>query len=170
MDRFDVIQLIMRVVIGFTIVAHGYNHVWGPGGIQGTARWFESIGLKPGIVNAWASGLNELATGTALMAGLLTTLDCAGIIAVMVVAGITNHRQHGFFIFREGYEYVMVLAVVALGIGVYGPGKYSLDRALKIDDNLDGTTAVVIMLVLGVGGALALLAAAWRPVKKDKAA
>ena len=169
MNRFDAVQLMIRVVLGVVIIAHGYNHIWGGGRIQGTARWFEGIGIKPGIVNAWASALTELGAGGGLILGLFTSLDCAGIVAVMVVAGITNHWQHGFFIFREGYEYVMVLAFVALSIAVLGPGKYSLDRALKIDDNLDGTTGGLITLLVGVGGALALLAVCWRPVKKDTA-
>src|SRR4051794_20614285 len=45
--------LALRCMVGFTMFAHGYNHVWGGGKIAGTARWFESLGLKPGILHAW---------------------------------------------------------------------------------------------------------------------
>ena len=52
--------LLLRVVIGVTMLAHGYNHIWGGGKIEGTARWFESLGMKPGIVHAWLASLTEL--------------------------------------------------------------------------------------------------------------
>ena len=35
------------------MVAHGYNHVWLGGKIAGTGRWFESLGIKPGLLHAW---------------------------------------------------------------------------------------------------------------------
>jgi len=44
----DTAALVLRVIVGITIIAHGYNHIFGPGGIQGTAGWFASMGLRPG--------------------------------------------------------------------------------------------------------------------------
>lgn len=168
MTAFDTALLVVRVVVGLTIVAHGYNHVFGPGGIQGTARWFASMGLKPGIVHAWVSGLLELATGFALAFGFLTPLDAGAIIGIMVVAGITAHRENGFFIFKpgQGYEYVLMIAVVCAVIATLGPGVASLDHAIGIDDNLDGWTGGLIAVALGVGGAAGLLVTAWRPERK----
>src|SRR5690242_13705262 len=105
--------LLLRVVVGFTMLAHGYNHVWGGGKIAGTARWFESLGLKPGILHAWMASLTELGSGPLLIVGLATPLAAAGVVGVMTVAFLTNHLPHGFFIFRpgEGYEYVLNLTV-----------------------------------------------------------
>jgi putative oxidoreductase len=83
----------------------------------------------------------------------------------MLVALITNHRGNGFFIFRpgEGWEYVMTLAIIGFAIAVIGPGEWSLDHALDINDDLVGTAGLLIALIGGVGGAFALLAAFWRP-------
>ena len=52
----------------------------------------------------------------------------------MLVAWITNHLRNGFFIFRpgEGYEYVMTLTLVALGLGGLGAGEWSVDDALDV--------------------------------------
>src|SRR3954462_1963576 len=103
--------LILRVIVGIVMLAHGYNHVFRGGKIAGTGRWFESLGMKPGIVHAWLASLTEVGAGAMLVLGLLMPLAGAGVIGTMLVALITNHMKNGFFIFRpgEGYEYVMTL-------------------------------------------------------------
>ena len=166
----DTAALVLRVIVGITLIAHGYNHVFGPGGIQGTARWFASMGLRPGIVHAWMSGLVELAAGAGLVAGFLTPFSAGAIMGTMVVAGITAHRTNGFFIFRpgQGYEYVLMIAVVCAAIAILGPGEASLDHLIGIE--LDGWVGAVIALAIGVGGSAALLGAAWRPNATEKEA
>ena len=47
MAAYDVGVLILRVVLGLTMAAHGYNKFFGGGRIPGTAGWFDSIGMKP---------------------------------------------------------------------------------------------------------------------------
>jgi putative oxidoreductase len=150
--------------VGVVVLAHGVNHIVGGGRIAGTARWFESLGMRPGRVHAWLASGTEVGAGVLLLLGLLTPLAAAGVVGVMAVAGITNHRGNGFFIFRpgEGWEYVLTLGVVALCIGALGPGRWSLDDALDLLD-LSGWTGVALTLGAGVGGAALLLAAAWRP-------
>ncbi|SQD95250.1 MULTISPECIES: DoxX family protein [unclassified Parafrankia] len=163
----DTAALIFRIIVGLTLVAHGYNHVFGPGGIQGTAGWFSSMGLRPGIVHAWTSGLVEIAAGFGLAFGFLNSFSAGAIMGTMVVAGITAHRKNGFFIFKpgQGYEYVLMIAVLCLGIAILGPGKASLDHAIGIDDDLNGWVGAIIALVLGVGGSVGLLVTSWRPNK-----
>lgn len=160
--------LVLRCIVGFVMVAHGYNHIFGGGKIKGTAGWFESLGMKPGIVHAWAASVTEFGAGLLLMAGLLTPLAAAGVIGVMVVALVTNHLKNGFFIFRpgEGYEYVVTLLLGAVAIGCTGPGAWSLDAHLKVVTNLSPLSQVALTIVPGVVGALVLLAACWRPVKR----
>jgi putative oxidoreductase len=172
MDAANLGLLMLRLAVGGTMAAHGYNHIWGGGKIKGTAGWFESLGMKPGKLHAWLASITELGAGALLALGLLTPLAGAGCAAVMLVAWLTNHRTNGFFIFRpgEGYEYVMNLFVASLALAFIGAGEWSLDHAFDIAADLDGWTAVIIGLVGGIGGALGLLAVFWRPVKKDPAA
>lgn len=168
-DAANLGLLALRVAIGVTMVAHGYNHIWRGGKIAGTGGWFESLGMKPGKLHAWLASVTELGAGAMLIVGLLTPLAAGGCAGVMLVAWITNHRKNGFFIFRpgEGYEYVMNLFVASLALACIGAGEWSLDRAFGIDDDLGGWTGAVIGAVVGIGGALALLAVFWRPEKKD---
>jgi putative oxidoreductase len=38
--------LLVRVVVGVTMLAHRYNHWRGGGKIAGTGRWFAGLGLN----------------------------------------------------------------------------------------------------------------------------
>ena len=162
--------LVLRLALGVTMIAHGYNHIFGGGKIEGTAGWFESLGLRPGKLHAWLASLTELGAGAMLIVGFLNPLAAAGVVGVMVVALITNHFKNGFFIFRpgEGYEYVANLTLAGLALGALGPGAWSLDRVFKI--HLVGTQGLIITAIAGIGGALLLLAVFWRPTKEKKEA
>jgi putative oxidoreductase len=158
----DLALLMVRATVGVVMLAHGYNHIWGGGRIAGTGRWFDSLGMRPGVVHAWLASLTELGAGVLLVVGLLTPLAAAGVVGTMLVAWITNHRGNGFFIFRpgEGWEYVMTLTVAGVALAVLGAGGWSLDHALGLD--LDGTTGL-LLAAAGAAAAGLLLLVAWRP-------
>jgi putative oxidoreductase len=160
----DAAVLALRIILGIIMLRHGYNHWRGPGGVQGTARWFGGLGLRPPIVHAWSSVLVEFAAGVGFLLGLLTPLAGAATVGVMTVAGLAAHRKNGFFVFKDGYEYVLLIAVLCVSLGLLGPGRWSVDHALGIADDLDGWTGAAIAAA-GILGALAMLAACWRPEK-----
>ena len=155
--------LVLRVATGLTLAAHGWNKFFKGGRLPGTGRWFDSIGMRPGRLNAWLAAGTEVGAGVLLAAGLVTPVSAGGVIGVMVVAGWTVHRSNGFFILREGWEYVFVLALAALVVATLGPGEWSLDEALGITDDLVGWSGFWLALSLGVGGAIVQLATFWRP-------
>lgn len=161
MNQTDAVALLLRLVLGVVMIAHGLNHWRGGGRIAGTARWFTGLGLTHGTLQAWLSVATEIGAGVLLLAGLLTPLACAAVISVMLVAGLLAHRPNGFFVFKEGYEYVLTLAVVALALAVLGPGSASLDDAAGLDR--DGWTGAGIALGVAVVATAGLLATFWRP-------
>ena len=146
--------LVLRAATGLTLAAHGWNKFFSGGRLPGTGRWFDSIGMRPGRLNAWLAAGTEVGAGVLLAAGLVTPVSAGGVIGVMVVAGWTVHRSNGFFILKEGWEYVFVLAVAALVVATLGPGEWSLDEALVITDDLAGWSGFWLALILGVGGAI----------------
>lgn len=164
-DEVDAAVLLLRIVIGLGLAAHGYNKVFGGGGIDGTAGWFDSIGMRPGRLNAMLAAGTEMAAGVALAAGLLTSLSAMAYVAVMVVAAVTTHLKNGFFIIKEGYEYVFVLAVCCVVIAMIGPGDWSIDHVLGIDDIFDGWIGLLIAGIGGVAAGLVQLAVFYRPPK-----
>jgi putative oxidoreductase len=167
-DGLNLGLFILRIAVGVIMIAHGYNHIFRGGKIKGTAGWFASLGMRPGILHAWVASITELAAGVLLILGFFNPLAAAGVVGTMTVALITNHLKNGFFIFRpgEGWEYVGLLICTGLALGAMGAGEWSVDNALDWDWTT-GITAFVITAVVGLGGAAALLAVFWRPAKKD---
>jgi putative oxidoreductase len=164
-DAASLVLLLFRIAVGVVFLAHGYNHIFGGGKIAGTARWFAGLGMRPGILHAWVASLTEVGAGLLLVAGLLTPLAAAGVVGVMLVAWITNHRKNGFFIFRpgEGYEYVMTLTFAGIALAGLGGGRFSLDHALGLLDP-PGWWGVGLAAA-GIAGALLLLVGFWRPTR-----
>lgn len=160
----DLALLVFRVCVGAVFLAHGINHIFGGGKIAGTGRWFASLGMRPGPLHAWLASATEVGAGALLVAGLLVPLAAAGVIGVMVVAWLINHRGNGFFIFRpgEGWEYVMTLTACGVALAGVGGGHWSLDHAFGWWDP-PGWTGLALGALGGGGGALGLLAVFWRP-------
>jgi putative oxidoreductase len=165
--EIDIAAVLLRGIAAIVMFAHGYNHVFRGGKLAGTARWFESIGIRPGRVHAALASYTELGCAVLLTLGLLTPLAAAGVSGTMAVALIANHRKNGFFIFRpgEGYEYVLTLVCVGLAIGALGGGRVSLDNAFDID--WSGWGGFATTAGAGLGGAALLLITCWRPVPKE---
>ncbi len=161
MTAIDVALLLLRLWAAVVIIAHGVNH----GRTQaGTAKWFASKGFKSPELNARISALNEIAIGLALIAGLLTSVAAAGLVATMFVAFWAIHRFAGFFNFHrpdEGWEYVATLSVIGVVLAIVGPGRYSVDEALGIAGNLDGWVGLAI-IGAGLLVAAGQLATFWR--------
>jgi len=162
-----IVLLLVRLVVGITMMAHGLNHWLGGGKIAGTARWFAGLGLRHGVLQAWLSVLTEIGAGVLLIVGLATSLACAAVISVMLVAGLLAHRPNGFFVFKEGYEYVLVLSAISLAVAMLGPGKASIDAAAGIA--ITGWAGGGIALGVAVVATGGLLAAFWRPEARTEA-
>lgn len=168
-DAVNLALLTARLSWGLMLFIHGYRKVFRGGGIEGTASWFDSMGMRPGKLNAWGAAGTEMGAGLLMAAGLLTTFSAAGFVGLMFVAGYTVHFKNGFMILNEGWEYVYIIAIGAILIATIGPGEWSLDDAIGIADDLRGWTGLLISSLLGLGGAIAQLAVFYRP-PKDSAA
>lgn len=163
----DLGLLIVRLALGPMLVLHGWNKVFGSGGLEGTTRWFDGLGLRPARVHARVAAATEIGAGVAMTLGLLTGPVAAAFVGLMVVAARTDHRGKGYFVFKGGWEYVLLVAVVAVGVAAAGPGRWSLDHALGLD--VSGAWWAVGAAVLGVGAAAGLLATSYRPAPSDAA-
>lgn len=160
--EFEAIMLVFRVLVGLTFASHGWAKMFSGGKIAGTAGWFDSIGMRPGRMHALAASITEMGTGVLLALGLLTPFAAAGMVGVMVVAAWTVHRGN-FFIVKGGWEYTFIVSLMAVAIAGLGPGRISLDAALKISDDLNGYTGLLIALVVGVVAGAAQVAVFFRP-------
>jgi putative oxidoreductase len=131
----DLGLLILRVVVGLTLAAHGSQKLFGwfgGYGLAGTGSFLEQLGFRPGKAQAFFAGLAEAGGGLLLAAGFLMPVAAATIFSVMFVAVMSVHREKGFFVQNGGLEYPMTLGAVATALAFTGPGAFSFDRALGL--------------------------------------
>src|SRR5687767_14756728 len=163
--------LVLRVVLGLTLAAHGMQKLagwFGGYGLKGTGQFFEQLGFVPGKRSAFLAGLAETGGGLLLVLGLATPAAAAAFVATMLVAVVTVHGKNGFFATQGGYEYNLVLAVAALSLAFTGPGALSLDGLLGIE--FAGAAGGVSALVAGTVGAAFQLAQRRHPAPANNAA
>jgi putative oxidoreductase len=123
--------LIIRLVVGLALAAHGAQKLFGwfgGYGLKGTGGWLESIGIKPGYTMALLAGLAEFFGGLLFASGLFTVVGAVLIAATMLVAMVKVHLQNGFWVTANGYEFNLVLIAVVIGVALTGAGTYSLDH------------------------------------------
>jgi putative oxidoreductase len=166
----------VRVFLGAMIFAHGFNKFFRGGRIGGTASWFDSIGMRPGRLNAILAAVAEMGVGILLVAGLLTPLAAAGLIALMTVAIVTVHWKNGFFVFNkgQGIEYCLCVVVMCLVPATFGAGRASLDYLLRHEPGFGWAShpshGLLLAVVVGFGAALLQMAALYRPPREGETA
>lgn len=129
----DAGQLLIRVTIGVLLVGHGSQHAlgwFGGYGAEGTGGWLEGFGFTHGRRLALLLGASEIAAGVLFGAGFMVPLAVAAIVGVALGAALTDHAGKGPWIWKGGWEYVLVLGVVAVAVVFAGPGGVSVDHAL----------------------------------------
>ena len=121
--------LILRLALGIAFVMHGWQKFseWGLGG---TAQIFEGMDIPAPAASAVFTAVVELASGIALILGILTRI--AGVLLALAMAGalILVHAPAGFFASDGGIELVFVLCAGALALAFTRPGRYAVARAL----------------------------------------
>src|SRR5438552_12361586 len=109
--------LILRLVMGLTLAAHGSQKLFGwfgGPGRAGTAGSFQELGFRWPLAMTLMAGASELGGGLLFAVGLLTPLAAVAIIVVMLSAVVTEHRPHGFFVASGGYEYNLTIGTIAV--------------------------------------------------------
>lgn len=151
-------MLLLRIVVGMLLAGHGAQKLFGwfgGHGRQGTAGFLGTLGYPAPGLAAVVGGVAETLGGLLLALGLLTPLGTALVIAMMVSAMLSVHVRHGVWNTEGGIELPLVYAVAAAAIA-FGPGRYSLDRAIGWgwDDRAVAIAAIAFGIVGGVVTAL----------------
>jgi putative oxidoreductase len=114
--------LVLRVVLGAILFAHGWAKVFG--GLEQHGHVVASIGLP-----AWAgyfSTATEFLGGMLLIAGLLTRLVGVAVTIEMLVAVLRVHLKRGL-IGPGGYELPLLVCSAGFALIFFGGGPISLD-------------------------------------------
>ena len=147
--------LLIRVFTGIAFAGHGTQKLfgwWGGYGPQGTGGFFSSLGYHPGVRMAVVAGLAEAVGGVLLAFGLFTQFACTLIAIVMLNAIVAATLKKQFML---GSELELTYLVIAITLATTGPGRFSLDRALRWDDNVSGlwwgVEAFVVAAIVSLG-------------------
>ncbi len=150
--------LILRLVVGLTVAAHGAQKLlgwFGGGGITGTRGFVTRLQFRPTELWTWAVILGEFGGGLLMALGLLSPIGNFGVMGAMAVAMWVVHRPKGFFNTAGGIEFPLQIAAVALALSLMGPGPYSLDNLLRISLPEPGTWIVLAVgLIIAVAAGL----------------
>src|SRR5919197_1676795 len=116
---------VLHIAVGLLFVGHGAQKLFGlfgGYGLEGTAGFMESLGLRPGRFHATAAGINEFVGGALLALGLVVPVAAALLIATMVAASLTAHRGKGIWASDGGFELPLAYATIAFALSAVGAG------------------------------------------------
>lgn len=125
--RTDLGLLALRLMAASILIFHGSQKLFGlfgGYGIEGTAGYMESIGIPFPTLSTILAGGAEFIGGIAFLTGVFARTLSAPVAFAMVVGAFTAHS--GFDVTKGGMEYPLLLATVAVAIGLAGPGRLSL--------------------------------------------
>ena len=121
----DLVLLIVRVIVGYAFMIHG----WGK--IQSPLTWMGTGSPVPAVFQALAA-VAEFGGGLSLILGLVARLGAMGIACTMTVAVFMHRFVMGDpFVNLTGgrsYELAAAYLLIALVVVILGPGRFSLDR------------------------------------------
>jgi len=113
-------QLVMRLVLGAIMIAHGYHKVFG--GFHHHMEMVGSLGLPRWL--AYLSAGTEFFGGIAIVLGLFTQFFSLAFVIEMGVAIWKVHFKNGFT-GNGGYEFPLALAALAFGLMCFGGGPWA---------------------------------------------
>jgi putative oxidoreductase len=128
-------SLVLRVMLGVVIFAHGAQKLFGwfgGNGFSGTMGFFTNVMHLPWLI-AFLVIIGESLGSLALIAGLLTRFTAASFIVIMLGAIVTSHWPQGFFMNwfgkqqGEGFEYHLLVIGMSVALLIAGGGKWSID-------------------------------------------
>lgn len=129
--KSDLALALIRIMTGIVFTAHGAQKIFGAfggTGLQKFVAWLTSMGVP--VYLGYAAAYSEFIGGLLLLLGIASRLGALMIIGVMVGAIYLVHYKHGFF-GPEGFEYPLVLLVMAVAILIGGSGLCSLTRMFE---------------------------------------
>lgn len=127
--------LVLRLVVGVGLAAHGSQKLfgwWGGPGIRGLHGHLTKMRFRPAPL--WVAGAigTEMGGGLLLALGFLSPLGSIGVGAAMLMAIAAFHWGKGFFGQGGGFEVPFLYLVAGATLGLTGPGSYSLNSLFKI--------------------------------------
>lgn len=118
-------KLFIRVALGIVFINAGWLKIQN---IDMVVQGFASMGIPEWL--SYVVSYGEFTAGILMLIGLFARYAAVFISIVMIVATFKVHLPNGFSIANGGYEYTLVLFLIALSVLMQGGGKYSIARII----------------------------------------
>ncbi|MGO2751239.1 MAG: DoxX family protein [Pseudoclavibacter sp.] len=122
--------LILRIALGATMLLHGIQKLTTTG-IGGVQEMLAGLGVPLADIAGAALPFVEIVAGGLLIVGLFTRVAAALLAVVSFGAMFTVHFSAGFFAQDGGYEFVLVLALLAIALVLTGGGRWAADALIR---------------------------------------
>lgn len=131
LDRFQSFgALVMRLVLGTIMFAHGYTKIVPRGALYSFAQTVTHLGMPAWL--GYVAAFTEFFGGILLILGLITRVSAlanaidmgVAIVKVHLHGGLTGHGG------RPGFEFPLALLAIALMLVFTGGGLLSIDRVI----------------------------------------
>ena len=126
----DVALLLVRLVLGVVLVAHGWQKLMTKG-IGATTEGFVEMGIPAAPVSAVFVVAVELLGGILIVLGAATALVGVLVALVMLGAVLFVHIGSGVFVSNGGWELAGLVGASALALAAAGSGRLSVDHAVR---------------------------------------
>jgi putative oxidoreductase len=136
----DFSLLVLRVVVGTIMAAHGAQKLLGLWGGKGLAATVADMGPVLGYLVP----IGEFFGGLGLIVGFLTRFSALSNIVIMIGAIAMVHGKNGFFLHNGGFEYNLAIIGLLLPILLCGPGRFSIAHCCMPRSARSGRPIIVI--------------------------
>jgi putative oxidoreductase len=125
---YDLAVLLLRVGVGLIFIVAGWGKL---NGIEGTAGFFDSLGIPLPVVMAWVVAIVEFVGGIMVLTGFFTRYPAVLLAIIMVVAIFTAKlgADNPF----QAMRLDLALLCMSLALMIMGSGKYSIDSMMGND-------------------------------------
>jgi len=125
-------ELILRLALGITFIAHGWGKLNSPAGFAG---FLKQIRVPVPLLSAWLVALLETGGAVLLILGLATRLLALGLAIDMLVALLIVRVGKAPFVSGpqgSGWDFEFLLLVTAFALVFTGAGRFALDAHLGL--------------------------------------
>lgn len=135
----DLALLLARIGFGGILIAHGYRR-WQVQGIGSQIAYLRQFATPFPEYAAWGGALLELIGGVFLIVGALTPLVAAAVLVEQILIVAWTSWYKGLYLvstdarspaWHGGWEYNVVLGLLALLFVVYGAGRIAVDGLFR---------------------------------------
>lgn len=121
--NLDLALLILRLALAAILLYHGLPKLMNFGA---TVGMFQSMSIPAPALSAAFALLAEVGGGLLILLGVAADIAALLVVIDMIAAIALVHWKNGFDFLKNGWEHPFTVLVIALALGLAGPGRHTV--------------------------------------------